>query len=206
MLTISELRFNYNLGKRNFGRIRIIDGDLSGINLSKISIPDSDLRGVNFSGTDLSGANLSSSDLCVAFLCGANFTGANLCGSALRFAKIYNANFSDAKLSAVDFRDSVLERSKFDGADLHLATFYGADLRNSCLDHVSVTINMPSRLFFPAERVSILAVRGTGLVHINSEMYVLEELYGRFDQIMASEGYSGTDIESVLSFIVNTYL
>ena len=125
----SWLLQQYGAGKRDFSRIHLPAGDLSGACLSRANLCEANLDGTDLSGADLSRADLRGTMLdnrtqiepkwrpawsivneggADRNLRGANLTGANLNGGALTAANLRGANLSGADLSGADLSGAFL--------------------------------------------------------------------------------------------------
>lgn len=108
---------------------KLIQADLSGIDLSGTDLSQANLIGADLRRSDLSGANLSEACLVEANLRKADLSGANLSGANLNEATLEEANLSGANLSGANLSETCLIGANLTGADLS-----GADLSGAHLD------------------------------------------------------------------------
>jgi len=118
-------------------QVRLVEADLSGINLSGVDLSGAILIGVNLSGADLSGADLSGAMITGSNLSNANLNGADLSNALLSGADLSNADLSNADLSNANLAD--LSSADLNGADLSNALLSGANLTGADLSNADLS-------------------------------------------------------------------
>lgn len=119
--------------------VRIVEADLSGLDLSGADLSYSefvscDLRGARLVRTDLTGSMLRDADLSEAELLGAKLDGVDLSNANLSRAGLLEARAVDAI-----FFGARCEGSSFNGADLSGADFRAADLIGTSFSDCTLT-------------------------------------------------------------------
>ncbi|MCD6027379.1 MAG: pentapeptide repeat protein [Solimicrobium sp.] len=106
-----------------FGKLNLVEADLSGIGLAGADLAMADLTGADLTKADLTGANCSE----VQFF-GANLQSANLTRANLSKANLEEANLVESDLTRANLNHANLIEANLTGANLTKAKLRGADL------------------------------------------------------------------------------
>ena len=117
----------YSQGRRNFAEIKLVDADLSGL----------DLRGASFLGASLKGANFSESRLTHTQFKGADLEGANFTYCTLNATDLIGASFVRADLYGADLTGAALNRADLSESDLRRASLGNARISDAILNNAS---------------------------------------------------------------------
>lgn len=147
LIDFDEIVTRYGDGERGFCGVKcqgkLINGSLSGIDLSnatidRLSLDESDFTGANLSQSKITGCSLRATNFTDANLVGAKFSG-KYSESYLRSAIFERANLSQANLTEVNLIDANLRFANLAGADLTKADLRGADLTGANLVNANFT-------------------------------------------------------------------